>query len=111
MCNTAVVVALAFVLHGCAVRTPQPPPLPSQPRDARALLGRDLSDLFNASAYAHAQWAAAVSSLRTAEPLYTLNASRLMIPASSQKLLTAAAAAERLGWDYRFTTRILATGP
>ena len=33
-----------------------------------------------------------------------------MIPASNQKVLTAAAAAERLGWDYRFTTRVLATG-
>jgi serine-type D-Ala-D-Ala carboxypeptidase/endopeptidase (penicillin-binding protein 4) len=34
-----------------------------------------------------------------------------MIPASSQKLLTSAVAAERLGWEYRYTTRLLSTAP
>ena len=34
-----------------------------------------------------------------------------MVPASNQKLLTVAAAARRLGWNYRYTTRVLATGP
>ena len=52
-----------------------------------------------------------VHSLRDGETLYSLNAFRMQMPASNQKLLTAAAAAERLGWDYRYTTRIYATGP
>ncbi len=34
----------------------------------------------------------------------------MMVPASNQKLLTVAAAARRLGWDFRYTTRVLATG-
>src|SRR5688572_4356332 len=34
----------------------------------------------------------------------------MQVPASNQKQLTAAAAAERLGWDYRYTTRIYAIG-
>jgi D-alanyl-D-alanine carboxypeptidase/D-alanyl-D-alanine-endopeptidase (penicillin-binding protein 4) len=50
-------------------------------------------------------------SLRTGETLYEQNASRFMIPASSQKLLTSAAAADHLGWDFRYTTRVLATAP
>ena len=37
--------------------------------------------------------------------------SRLQVPASNQKLLTTAVAAERLGWDYRYTTRLYGTGP
>ena len=36
---------------------------------------------------------------------------RMQTPASTQKLITSAVAAERLGWDYRYTTRIYATGP
>ena len=55
-------------------------------------------------------WSAAVHSLRHGETLYSLNSFRLQVPASNQKQLTAAVAAERLGWDYRYTTRIYATG-
>ena len=43
--------------------------------------------------------------------LFALNASRMQTPASNQKLVTSAVAADRLGWDYRYTTRIYATGP
>lgn len=50
-------------------------------------------------------------SLRSAEFLYSLNPRRLMVPASIQKMLTSAVAAERLGWDYRFTTRVLSSAP
>ena len=35
----------------------------------------------------------------------------MQTPASNQKLITSAVAAERLGWDYRYTTQIYATGP
>ncbi len=58
----------------------------------------------------HAQWAVRVDSLATGEPLFTYNAHRLMVPASNQKLLTAAVAADRLGWNYRFTTRLMTSG-
>lgn len=50
-------------------------------------------------------------SLRSAEFLYSLNPRRLMVPASIQKMLTSAVAAERFGWDYRFTTRVLSSAP
>lgn len=102
------VIALILLLGGCAAR--------SEPRLRAELapverLRADLAALFNAASVDHAQWAAHFYSLRTGETLYSLNPSRLMIPASNQKLLTAAVAAERLGWDYRFTTRILSTAP
>jgi D-alanyl-D-alanine carboxypeptidase/D-alanyl-D-alanine-endopeptidase (penicillin-binding protein 4) len=51
-----------------------------------------------------------VDSLRTGERLYARNAAKLVMPASNMKLLTLAAAAERLGWDYRFDTRLEAAG-
>ncbi|MEO7157854.1 MAG: D-alanyl-D-alanine carboxypeptidase/D-alanyl-D-alanine-endopeptidase, partial [Vicinamibacterales bacterium] len=52
-----------------------------------------------------------VRSLTQNDSLYSLNAARMQTPASNQKVITSAVAAERLGWDYRYTTRIYATGP
>ena len=52
-----------------------------------------------------------VQSLKQGGPLFRLNAERMQTPASTQKVITSAVAADRLGWDYRYTTRIYATGP
>jgi D-alanyl-D-alanine carboxypeptidase/D-alanyl-D-alanine-endopeptidase (penicillin-binding protein 4) len=109
------VIALSFLLSGCSARAAylQQPPAPARTASSGSheQLVHDLDQLFNTPAYEHAQWAASVDSLRTGESLYRLYPSRLLLPASTQKLLTAAAAAERLGWNYRFTTRIVATAP
>jgi D-alanyl-D-alanine carboxypeptidase/D-alanyl-D-alanine-endopeptidase (penicillin-binding protein 4) len=53
-------------------------------------------------------WGIAVVDARTGEPLLRRNANRLFIPASNMKLVTAAAAMERLGPDHRFTTTLVA---
>jgi D-alanyl-D-alanine carboxypeptidase/D-alanyl-D-alanine-endopeptidase (penicillin-binding protein 4) len=74
-------------------------------------LRRDLAAIFSERTIDHGVWSASVHSLRHGETLYSLNSFRLLTPASTQKLLTTAAAAERLGWDYRYTTRLYATGP
>ncbi len=50
-------------------------------------------------------------SLDTGESLFQLDAGKLMMPASNLKILTLAAAAETLGWDYRYSTTLEATGP
>jgi D-alanyl-D-alanine carboxypeptidase/D-alanyl-D-alanine-endopeptidase (penicillin-binding protein 4) len=107
----ALFVIAALLITGCASRTTPSLATAKAGRDAVAALQRDLQTLFANPATEHAQWAANVLSLRTGETLYRLNGSRLMIPASSQKLLTTAVAAERLGWDYRYTTRVLSTAP
>jgi D-alanyl-D-alanine carboxypeptidase/D-alanyl-D-alanine-endopeptidase (penicillin-binding protein 4) len=74
-------------------------------------LRRDLAAIFSNPTVDHGVWAATVHSLRNGETLFSANAFRLQTPASVQKLLTAAVAADRLGWDYRYTTRIYITGP
>jgi D-alanyl-D-alanine carboxypeptidase/D-alanyl-D-alanine-endopeptidase (penicillin-binding protein 4) len=97
---------------GCAPRSPKPPTLaealanPSPHEQLR----RDLRAIFSERTVDHGLWSAAVHSLRHGETLFSVNSFRLQTPASNQKLLTAAAAAERLGWDYRYTTRIYSTG-
>jgi D-alanyl-D-alanine carboxypeptidase/D-alanyl-D-alanine-endopeptidase (penicillin-binding protein 4) len=67
--------------------------------------------LFGAPSVDHVQWGVVLYSVRENRSLFTLNPTRFLIPASNQKLLITSTAAERLGWDYRFTTRLLASGP
>ena len=58
-----------------------------------------------------ALWAIRLERLTSGEVLASRNDDRLVLPASNMKIVTLAAAATRLGWDYRFTTRIYASGP
>ena len=59
----------------------------------------------------HGTWGVHVRSLDRGDVLFALNAGKLMMPASNMKILTLAAAAERLGWDYRFTTTLETAAP
>ena len=77
-------------------------PLDTLRRDIDAALGQPL--------LAHGSWGVLVKSLKTDETLYALNAGKLMLPASNMKIVTLAAAAERLGWDYRYETRVSTPG-
>ena len=44
------------------------------------------------------------------ETLYAQNAHTLLLPASTMKIVTLAAAADRLGWDFTYRTRVTAVG-
>ncbi|HEX8030410.1 MAG TPA: D-alanyl-D-alanine carboxypeptidase, partial [Vicinamibacterales bacterium] len=115
-------VALAVAISACAPKTSQPSTRVDNPSDARRNaargrpsaeeeLRRDLQSIFTGSAVDHAFWSVSVRSLKQNESLFSLNPSRMQTPASNQKLITTAVAAEKLGWDYRYTTKIYATGP
>jgi D-alanyl-D-alanine carboxypeptidase/D-alanyl-D-alanine-endopeptidase (penicillin-binding protein 4) len=56
-------------------------------------------------------WGVVVHSLDRNERLYELNPRTLLVPASVAKLVSAATAADAVGWDYRFETTLKATGP
>jgi serine-type D-Ala-D-Ala carboxypeptidase/endopeptidase (penicillin-binding protein 4) len=58
----------------------------------------------------NALWAVEVQSFDTGEVLFQRNAHTLVMPASNMKILTMAVAAERLGWDFRFTTELATQG-
>lgn len=122
-----VAAATIVLLAGCASTTAQPQTfaqaaggaqtrgskarVPRASRKSIQQLRRDLQAIFGNPAVDHAQWSVIVKSLQRGDTLYTLNSNRLQVPASNQKLITSAVAAERLGWDYRYTTRIYATAP
>src|SRR6185436_7568736 len=58
----------------------------------------------------NALWAVKVVSLDTGQVIFERNPRLLVMPASTMKVITLAVAAERLGWDARFTTRLETTG-
>jgi len=112
-----VAATVLLLLPACAlVRKPEPPEPPtlseviSKP-DHHEQLRRDLRAIFTERTVDHGLWSVAVHSLKRGETLYSVNSFRLQVPASNQKLLTTAVAAERLGWDYRYKTQLFATGP
>jgi D-alanyl-D-alanine carboxypeptidase/D-alanyl-D-alanine-endopeptidase (penicillin-binding protein 4) len=57
------------------------------------------------------QWAVLVQSLASGETVYAANAAKLVMPASNMKIVTLAAAAERLGWDYTYETTLVTAAP
>jgi D-alanyl-D-alanine carboxypeptidase/D-alanyl-D-alanine-endopeptidase (penicillin-binding protein 4) len=75
-----------------------------------ANLRRDLSRTLSASSTDRAYWAVLAKSLKNGETLFALNPHKLMMPASTMKLATLAAAGEKLGWDFTFETRLLGAG-
>lgn len=60
--------------------------------------------------FAAASWGIAVVSLDSGRALYTHRADRLLQPASTAKLFTAALGLSALGPDYRIPTRLLGSG-
>ena len=74
------------------------------------VLRRDIDGVLAQPQLARGSWGVLVKSLNNDEILYQRNASKLMMPASNMKIVTLAAAAEKLGWDYRYDTTIAAAG-
>jgi D-alanyl-D-alanine carboxypeptidase/D-alanyl-D-alanine-endopeptidase (penicillin-binding protein 4) len=108
-CATFVV---ALTIAACATTKPLAPA--SQVRlkpDTTDTLKRDIDAILAQPALDHGYWGVLVRSLKTDETLYTLNARKLMMPASNMKIVTLAATAARLGWDYTYETTVLAAGP
>ncbi len=106
--TAAILLALVIAAPGCAARTPPRSDPDTRPvRELRAELGR----VFGAPVMARATWGVDIRSLDTGERLYELNAGRLMMPASTMKVVTLAATAEALGWDFRFITTLETAAP
>jgi D-alanyl-D-alanine carboxypeptidase/D-alanyl-D-alanine-endopeptidase (penicillin-binding protein 4) len=73
-------------------------------------LRRDIDAVLAQPPLVHSYWGVLVKSLKNDETLYERNANKLMMPASNMKIVTLAAAAEKLGWDYRYQTQLYAAG-
>ena len=104
---------VSTLIAGCAQK-PKPavePQRPVAPKRGVKALKADLASYYGAPAFQSAVWGVLVRSLATGETLYSLNPGTFLMPASNMKVVTMAAAAERLGWAFTFTTTVVATGP
>ncbi|MEZ5317755.1 MAG: D-alanyl-D-alanine carboxypeptidase/D-alanyl-D-alanine-endopeptidase [Vicinamibacterales bacterium] len=73
-------------------------------------LARDLDAIFADPVLARGIIGVRVDSLRDGRTIYTHMAGTHVVPASNMKLVTMSVAATRLGWDFRYETRLEATG-
>ncbi len=104
------VLTLLLTAFGCT-HNPRAVSQPAAPLvDPVERLRSELDRLFLAPAYDHALWAVKVQSMETGQVLYELNSTKLVMPASNMKIVTMAAAANRLGWDHRYETTLIAEG-
>jgi len=106
----AIATTLALAISAsCAAQTVSAAKVAAAPARLTSLeqLQRDLNTIFTDKT---AQWSVQVGSLKSGDSLFSLNPYRLQVPASNQKLLTSAVAAEKLGWGFTYTTRVYSTG-
>jgi len=104
-------VALATVagaLAGCGsgIRGTRPAraPAPATAMHTRAALRSAIDSMITAPQFRNAHWGVLIVHPTTGDTLYSHNAGKLFMPASNQKLLTAAVALAQLGPDFRFLT-------
>ena len=113
MTRAAIALAAAIAVSACGpAKTVAVTPAPSAPGIAPAQrLQADLSAIFETPQFERSFWSVLVTPAEQGADLYSLNAAKLMMPGSVMKMLTAAAAAELLGWEHQFETKIVAVAP
>ncbi|MGC1549066.1 MAG: D-alanyl-D-alanine carboxypeptidase/D-alanyl-D-alanine-endopeptidase [Rhodanobacter sp.] len=99
--------AVMLYATACAAATPaRAQAMPATLQDLAAQIDAQI----NQSRFAAADWGIAVVSLDSGRTIYTHRADRLLQPASTAKLYTAALVLDTLGANYRIPTRLLSTG-
>jgi serine-type D-Ala-D-Ala carboxypeptidase/endopeptidase (penicillin-binding protein 4) len=102
--------ALAFGLAAAvaAAAAPATPRKARAPASLRTRVERALSRVAQQQGLKHALWAVHVRSLPSGKPLYSRQAELSVMPASSMKLATTAAALDAFGPDASFSTTVQA---
>lgn len=96
----------AIVVEHAPAPVPVPPTVPGS---AREQLAADIGAFISQARFATAAWGISVVSLDGGQVLYSHRADKLAIPASNDKLFTAALALSTLGPRYRIYTSLYAT--
>ncbi|MFZ2237369.1 MAG: D-alanyl-D-alanine carboxypeptidase/D-alanyl-D-alanine-endopeptidase [Dokdonella sp.] len=93
-----------FVIHSLAARAQD-----AAPTNNAATLATRIDAQLDDSRFNAASWGVKVVSIDTGKTVYQRNAERLLVPASTAKLFTAALALHTFGSDYRIPTMVFGT--
>ena len=104
-------VLLCLLVSACATNRPRSGPAGAPPQGTHHTLADRLTALLESAEAGPALWAVFVRSLDSGNVLFAHQGDRLMMPASTMKIITLAVAAERLGWDYSYETLLLSAAP
>jgi D-alanyl-D-alanine carboxypeptidase/D-alanyl-D-alanine-endopeptidase (penicillin-binding protein 4) len=108
---TGVLALVLLVSVSACHASPRPAGVPARPAAGGvSQLQRDIETILEGPTLTRSYWGVLVKSTKDNDTLYSLNAGKLMMPGSTMKIVTLAAAAERLGWDYVYDTRLIAVG-
>ena len=69
-------------------------------------LTQKIETIFSDSLFSHAHWGVLIESLGSGRVIYERNSERMFMPASNEKIPTAATALTKLGPDFKFKTVI-----
>jgi serine-type D-Ala-D-Ala carboxypeptidase/endopeptidase (penicillin-binding protein 4) len=86
-------------------------PTPAPAAVSLAEMRHAVDSLVTLPEFRNALWGVLVVDLETGDTLYSRNAGKLFLPASTMKLVTTAVALSRLGAGYRYVTTLAARGP
>ena len=101
-------VVIGFLaLAACTPAGSPPSPVAATPRDA---LRHSIDSLVEDPQFANAHLGVLIVNPETGDTLYSRNPGKLFMPASNQKILTAAVALAQLGPEYRYHTVIAKRG-
>lgn len=106
--KTRAALALVATLASAACGPAGGPPVPQ--RAPLQSLRASIDSLVSAPMFANAHLGVLIVDPATGDTLYSRNAGKLFMPASNQKVLTAAVALAQLGPDYRYRTVIAKRG-
>lgn len=99
---------LLWILAGTACARGAVPPMPLV--DDRASLRHSIDSMLAAPETRSARWGVLIFDPGSGDTLYAHDAGKLLVPASNQKIITAAVALDVLGPEYRYETRFMAAG-
>src|SRR5262245_28193885 len=102
----------ALTLVACTVSRPSGGPSPARAPGAntRGALVRAIDSMVASTEFRSANWGILIVDPLANDTLYSLDATKLFIPASNQKLVVSSVMVEQLGPAYRYRTTIAARG-
>lgn len=107
--SAALLALAALALAGCAAREERIAEAPLAPAPASLSLASKLDTLFDDPKFDGAHWGVRVETM-DGEVLYDRDGDKAHVTASTMKLFTTAAALEKLGPDFTYTTTVDAVG-